>query len=206
MHICQRDDFNKLDATLQSFIQSYSQRNAHTAALIADQSTSTRGLITDQSRATREHITKETASLARDTTVERLGADTRAGHENLAKELKEMNDNRVSLDQEAVKKSTHQRLLRSLKYPTMNERRNQIADPSHKTFEWIFKSSVEFEDGGSTDNTENNGDSIFFTKYDKRNTTVVCEPLLRNSVSGSRILMLVSSGSVGSLGQGKAPS
>jgi len=34
--------------------------------------------------------------------------------------------------------TAHERLLRSLKYETMNERRNQIADSHNRTCEWIF--------------------------------------------------------------------
>lgn len=63
-----------------------------------------------------------------------------------------------------------ERFLASLKYPTMNGRRNQIMDPHAKTFEWIF-TGPQMSDGDSTeDDDAKNDDAVDFSSDNEFST------------------------------------
>ncbi|KAK0638541.1 hypothetical protein B0T16DRAFT_359484 [Cercophora newfieldiana] len=123
--IVQQVSFDKLDATLRGFIQAFHQGETRTSMLLAQESASIKA-----------HITTETAGL--ETTLNQLSLDTKNAHRDISQATVEVNNNIAALDSRAADKASHERLLQSLKYPTMNERRNQIVDPHFKTFEWIF--------------------------------------------------------------------
>ncbi|KAK5655886.1 hypothetical protein OQA88_5425 [Cercophora sp. LCS_1] len=116
MKITQREDFGTFSSNLQDFIQSFSQGYTRLEDL------------TREALLTRKHITKEVAPLAQEVTLNQMG-----------RTLVDMDKRFITSDLGAEAKSKHERLLRSLKYGTMNERQNQIKDPHVDTFEWIFQ-------------------------------------------------------------------
>jgi len=87
--------------------------------------------------------------------------------------VKDVNDQQMMSDSEAARQSRHDRLLKSLKYPTMNERRNQIKEPHFQTFEWIFNDPDVSEDSGDSaegeerKTREDDKDDDIFDKYER---------------------------------------
>ncbi|KAG7044043.1 NACHT domain-containing protein [Colletotrichum scovillei] len=55
----------------------------------------------------------------------------------------------TSREDSKAKELAFQQLLKSLKYPGMNERRNQISPTHPKTFRWIFSNTFQFNDWDS---------------------------------------------------------
>ncbi|KAM7193801.1 hypothetical protein V8F33_007590, partial [Rhypophila sp. PSN 637] len=68
---------------------------------------------------------------------------------HVTKETTAVKDHDSSLRQDMEKK--RERLVKSLKYPTMNDRRNQIVDPHAKTFKWIFTGPLVAHSDTDTD-------------------------------------------------------
>ncbi|KAK4444594.1 hypothetical protein QBC34DRAFT_498199 [Podospora aff. communis PSN243] len=124
--ISQHDSFGKLDATLRGFIQAFFQGETSIGALLSQESTSIKA-----------HMTAEAAELK--TAVFQLSQDTTQAHQGSLRTTLELNNNLAAWNSHAVDIAERERLLKSLKYPTMMERHNQIVDPHADTFEWIFQ-------------------------------------------------------------------
>lgn len=60
-----------------------------------------------------------------------------------------------------VNEATHKRLLQSLKYEAMNERRNQISAPSKRTFAWVFAGSGADEADFDAENLQTGEFKVF---------------------------------------------
>ncbi|KAK1826572.1 hypothetical protein QBC39DRAFT_437898 [Podospora conica] len=155
IEITQQKGFQKLDATLQSFVTLFSQGETRMAALLSQQTT----IIND-------HITTKARELDRN--LEQISKDTQRQHQEISQATVEVNANITTLtrrtDDKAEqdrKDARHARLLKSLKYETMNERRNQIEQPHVKTFHWIFE-----DDPRAADESE---DSLRYGASDARN-------------------------------------
>lgn len=78
---------------------------------------------------------KSEACATREFTRERLSHAENAINERIARER-----------EYAITEDQRQRLLRSLKYSRMNERRTLIKDSHEKTFHWVLKRPIEFSD------------------------------------------------------------
>ncbi|KAM7215819.1 hypothetical protein V8F06_008760 [Rhypophila decipiens] len=109
LKLYQEAEFKKFDSTLCGFVAQFSDGKTRMEELLV-------------------HVTKETTTDVKD----HVTGETEAVkvHE-LDGTMKDSN-----LRQDMEKK--RERLIKSLKYPTMNDRPNQIADPHAETFEWIF--------------------------------------------------------------------
>ncbi|KAK3986065.1 hypothetical protein QBC44DRAFT_273784, partial [Cladorrhinum sp. PSN332] len=55
----------------------------------------------------------------------------------------------------------HEKLLRSIKYDSMNQRRNQIMDPAANTFKWIFDEAEENHQGGQASDEATLGNFVY---------------------------------------------
>ncbi|KAK0373283.1 hypothetical protein CLIM01_09364 [Colletotrichum limetticola] len=62
----------------------------------------------------------------------------------------------TSREDSKAKEQAYQQLLKSLKYPGMNERRNQVSESHPRTFRWIFSDSMYLSDSESEYSTEGN--------------------------------------------------
>lgn len=99
-----------LSADIRSFVQEY--REGHRDA---------KTLISRDGLETRRHVS--TAIQGTDTVIKRVGQDLY----------------KLALDVDAqVDQAKHGRLLRSLKYPGFNERRNEVREAHPATFRWVF--------------------------------------------------------------------
>jgi len=119
LYVQQKDGFDNLDQNLRHFIISVAQ--GHTAL---------EQLVVRQSDSLKEHITAETLRLEQ-SIGEQVVSETGRSRNELTNNLAQVTLDQISLTQ-------RERLLGSLKFPTMNERRNQIKDSHERTFEWIF--------------------------------------------------------------------
>ncbi|KAK5659106.1 hypothetical protein OQA88_1196 [Cercophora sp. LCS_1] len=127
IQISQCDGFDNLDSALRSFILSFSQGNTRLEHLLVRETASIK-----------DHITNAIAPVALESTLQELQTDSTTAHHNIRQAIKDTHDSHEAANTKAAKKSRHDQLLGSLRYPTMNERRNQIKYPHCKTFEWIF--------------------------------------------------------------------
>ncbi|KAL2677340.1 hypothetical protein Neosp_011109 [[Neocosmospora] mangrovei] len=115
LELQQRQDFVKLDEKLQSFI-----------ANIAAGRTNMEDLLRTEGKLTREHITAEATRAAK-------SVEAHVTKETQERELKAATENQ------------RERLLGSLRFPEMNQRRNETTDPETATFKRIFR-----ENGSTT--------------------------------------------------------
>ncbi|UPL00112.1 hypothetical protein LCI18_011046 [Fusarium solani-melongenae] len=109
LELQQRQDFDKLDQKLQSFV-----------ANIAAGRTNMEELLRTEGSLTREHVTAEA---------------TRAAKSVEAHVTKEVQEHELKTATE----NQRERLLGSLKFQEMNQRQNAITDPEDATFERIFR-------------------------------------------------------------------
>ncbi|KAM4058922.1 hypothetical protein HRG_008201 [Hirsutella rhossiliensis] len=136
--IQQQNDFDELDTILRGFVQACGRGQTSLDKLIRNESTSVKA-----------HIRSETAHLQHSLNTSIVAESGRVqGH--VSSRLEE-------LTLRETEKQEHERLLGSLRYETMNERRNQIQSCHQGTFQWIFHSrkdddrefaSRESQDGG----------------------------------------------------------
>ncbi|RSL56714.1 hypothetical protein CEP53_006704 [Fusarium sp. AF-6] len=133
LELQQRQEFDKLDQKLQSFI-----------ANIAAGRTNMEDLLRTEGTITREHITAEVTRAAK-------SMEAHVSKETQERELKAATENQ------------RERLLRSLRFQEMNQRRNATTDPENATFERIFRAyenttnvreTTETRDDTDEDDTE----------------------------------------------------
>ncbi|KAK0742483.1 hypothetical protein B0T21DRAFT_131524 [Apiosordaria backusii] len=129
----EQDDFDALDSRLRGFIDAYANGQTHMDEL---------------DRSMRQHITAVTTKLT---------AITVDGFKNQEKQIAEetarlnatfAHEAEIQRQRHAdsVDEAKYQKFLNSLKYNSMNQRRNQIAPASAKTFSWIFGDSECYSD------------------------------------------------------------
>lgn len=131
-----------LDANLRSFLDEYRNGKADAAGLVSAEALRTRDHITTETKGSVDAIKKH---IARKTTQAETSLKTHITQESAQAE-KAMRDRIEAADrvaaqreQDARQEARRERLLRSLKFDRMNERRNQVR-PSHaKTLEWVLK-------------------------------------------------------------------
>lgn len=119
-------DVNELKGDLRSFIDQYQKGHRETNELVSR-----------ESLKTREHM-----SILATATTEAVGVV----HQKL--------DNMALNASTQASQEQRERLLRSLKFPGFNERRNQVDNAYEKTFRWVFAG-----DGDDVDQLENEAPS-----------------------------------------------
>lgn len=85
--------------------------------------------------------------------------DSRIANDRVHEAIKGTKDSHTAMSLETAMNSRVDRLLGSLKYPMMSDRRNQIKDPCRETFQWIFKYSMGDVQGSSNGNSDAEGES-----------------------------------------------
>ncbi|KAF4878087.1 hypothetical protein CGCSCA1_v002902 [Colletotrichum siamense] len=125
----------RMDQRLTAFISRYSEDHAALRRILRDESEDIRGHIAEEASKTRDRVSQQvTASLnASERSIKQIvSKSSTAIHDNLIRELETINI-------AASSERDYQRLLESLKYTDMNERKNSIRTAHSQTFEWIFK-------------------------------------------------------------------
>lgn len=128
----QQTNFETLDVRLQGFVKLVGQGETRMAALLSQETTNVK-----------DHITFKTDELGQ--SLGQISQDNQRAYQEISQATVEVGANVTILarrtddktDQDR-KQARHDRLLKSLKYATMNERRNQIHHPHTETFQWIF--------------------------------------------------------------------
>ncbi|KAK3321261.1 hypothetical protein B0T19DRAFT_445026 [Cercophora scortea] len=123
----QDDRFNALDSTLRNFILA-----------LAEGETEMTKLLTQESTAIKAHVTTE-VDKSRDVITDQLRFEAGATRDHISQGLEELKTSTAITAQDEAK---HKQLLGSLKYPAMNDRRNQLVHRHDKTFEWIFTGAL----------------------------------------------------------------
>ncbi|KAI8714865.1 NACHT domain-containing protein [Fusarium sp. LHS14.1] len=141
LELRQRQDFVKLDQKLQSFI-----------ANIAAGRTNMEDLLQIEGNLTREHITVEATRAVK-------SVEAHVTKETQERELKAATENQ------------RERLLGSLRFQEMNQRRNETTDPENATFKRIFQENDSTTNLGETtesryDTDEDNTDEDYTDKID----------------------------------------
>ncbi|RTE71745.1 hypothetical protein BHE90_013849 [Fusarium euwallaceae] len=130
LELQQRQDHDKLDQKLQSFI-----------ANIAAGRTNMEDLLRTEGNLTREHITAEATRAVK-------SVEAHVTKETQERELKAATENQ------------RERLLGSLRFQEMNQRRNATTDPENATFERIFRAYENTTYVGETTKTRDNTHKI----------------------------------------------
>ncbi|KAK3994267.1 hypothetical protein QBC44DRAFT_379610 [Cladorrhinum sp. PSN332] len=172
----QREDFRRLDKSLQQFIAQWANGHLelsklvetemaslkrHTTSLsekVQDSVNSHTTLQTDQMKQSIiDHVAKSQRSVTRHTTLEvdRVQNDISTHLQTqLGGAVEQITHGIESLNTKTIDDGRKERLLRSLKYPGMNARRNQAATSHVRTFGWI----LDIGDDNTTDADSSDGD------------------------------------------------
>ncbi|KAK3368755.1 hypothetical protein B0H63DRAFT_565390 [Podospora didyma] len=122
----QQQDFNNINATLRQFIGALAEGETRMEVLLGREATSIKN-----------HVTK-TADTLQQTVVGQLASESKATRAEVSLAIRDIESGIVRSEVRGADKAIHDRLLQSLKYPTLNERRKQIVDPYAKTFQWVY--------------------------------------------------------------------
>ncbi|OHE91648.1 hypothetical protein CORC01_13038 [Colletotrichum orchidophilum] len=154
-----KQGFSELSQELKAFIAQHAKSGSVLQDVVQKQSTEIRDHVTTQSSKTQEVI-KSHMSLE----LAHHGASVNEHVSLSAQSVQNALSQRMESREDSVaREQAYQQLLKSLKYPGMNERRNQVTQTHPRTFRWIFSSSMELggseseyskEDGSSADDDE----------------------------------------------------
>ncbi|KAK0751894.1 hypothetical protein B0T18DRAFT_79374 [Schizothecium vesticola] len=130
--VSQQTNLESLDIRLQGFIKLVSQGETRMSALLSQETTNVK-----------EHITAKAHELGQN--LGQISRDNERAYQEISQATVEVGakitiltrrtDDKAGQDRKHARRD---RLLKSLKYETMNERRNQIEHPHTETFQWIF--------------------------------------------------------------------
>lgn len=128
----QQTNFETLDVRLQGFVKLVGQGETRMAALLSQETTNVK-----------DHITVKADELGQ--SLGQISQDNQRAYQEISQATVEVGANVTILARRTYDKADqdrnqarYDRLLKSLKYATMNERRNQIHHPHTETFQWIF--------------------------------------------------------------------
>ncbi|CEJ62404.1 hypothetical protein PMG11_10904 [Penicillium brasilianum] len=132
--IQQLSNYDKLDTTLQGFIEARSRNQ-----------TALEQLINSESAAVKAHIDGKTRGLAQSFKAV-VSSESSQVQDNISSQIQDLTLYQTS-------KEERERLLGSFRYETLNARRNQIPTNHDDTFSWVF-------DAVNADNGINSQDSV----------------------------------------------
>lgn len=128
----QQTNFETLDVRLQGFVKLVGQGETRMATLLSQETTNVK-----------DHITVKADELGQ--SLGQISQDNQRAYQEISQATVEVGANVTILARRTYDKADqdrnqarYDRLLKSLKYATMNERRNQIHHPHTETFQWIF--------------------------------------------------------------------
>ncbi|KAH8893363.1 hypothetical protein GQ53DRAFT_805557 [Thozetella sp. PMI_491] len=153
LEIQQREGFEQLASDLKSFIERIAMGHTRLPDLIVTESARSREVMTRESAATRNAVAAE-SQLTRDVVTSGINQDIReseAGikaHVTLSTSAVESSLSRElqSLSSETENAHARELFLNSLRFPTMNDRRNRVSISDSGTFHWIFKDHIDQTD------------------------------------------------------------
>ncbi|KAF7533315.1 hypothetical protein G7054_g7196 [Neopestalotiopsis clavispora] len=162
----QKEGFEKLGADMQHFVSQYALGHERLHKLVqSDIRLSQRS----SEKSIKAHVTEE---------ITRSQAAV-FGHIDSQAEMvtKKATRGLYDLNIQANNHAACERLLQSLKYSAMNERRNHLTESHRGTFEWIFSQHELTDDDGSDDNNNvNNNDGGEYSHDEVSETTVLQDP------------------------------
>lgn len=146
-------DLADVQSDLRLFIQEYKNGHRSTAELVSREGLRTRKHITTiaaEGQAKVElHVTRESTRLKED-----IRRDLVASSEPVHKALHNLALDATSQASEAQR----ERLLRSLKYPGFNGRRNQVRDAYVQTYRWVFAGDDDDDDDDDDNDDDDSND------------------------------------------------
>ncbi|KAF7561352.1 hypothetical protein G7046_g2793 [Stylonectria norvegica] len=145
-----RRGFNKLGKDLQLFISKYTSGHTQLRDLITTGANTSLRYIQDETSRSEEVVkTHMTSELARSekTITQHVTAQTNQAADTITKHVQRLN-------MQSVTEAQRERLLQSLEFPGMNERRNHVADAYESTFEWIWESYEDTSSNGYQNDDE----------------------------------------------------
>lgn len=153
-----------LDADLRSFLNEYRGDHAHATSTTAAEARLTMEVITTQSKlgemAVTGHVTQETT---RAETA--LKAHTTEKSVQVGAALRDHIGLTRAHEAQRELEARRERLLRSLKFERMNERRNQVNESYPKTFRWVLDRHDSDDDDDGSDGDESDGDESDVSDY-----------------------------------------
>ncbi|KAK7419624.1 hypothetical protein QQX98_003215 [Neonectria punicea] len=135
-------DLKSLDKDLRIFLQQYHRGHRDTSDLVSAESFRTRNHVTAESERVRLELQLSVAQQS-----SRLEKTVRDSTQTISTTIATLS---LDKDQEAKR----DRFLRSLKFPGMNERRNQIKTSQAGTFQWIFEDDAASSEDDEDDDEE----------------------------------------------------
>ncbi|KAI8626180.1 hypothetical protein F5Y19DRAFT_229340 [Xylariaceae sp. FL1651] len=180
IELTQREAFQELGGSLKHFVLQYASGHTRLSELVKEESLSVKDHTTRETstaqRAVQSHITTKLVTAEKSIT----------SHVNIKLEeaTRKITSDMRHLNLETVTHAQRERLLRSLKFEAMNERRNHIQESHKGTFEWILRSRTTTSDSTfddeisewETDIDENSSDSI----YESADDHVINEPAVES--------------------------
>ncbi|KAK4461541.1 hypothetical protein QBC42DRAFT_92312 [Cladorrhinum samala] len=152
-----KDGFDELDKNLRDFISNYAAGNRQLTDLVRTQIGSLVAHTASQGAKTQQTVNAHTT-----VEVNRIKASLVTHVTRMGGHVQGMSQTMRKLNVQAASDERRDRLLRSLKYPGMNARRNQVTASHVGTFGWILDIEDDSDDGlddGSDDGSD--GDSSF---------------------------------------------
>ncbi|KAJ0305294.1 hypothetical protein COL5a_008918 [Colletotrichum fioriniae] len=137
--------FLDLSQELKQFITDYAKSNSILRTVVETQAREIRDHVTTASSKTQDaiksHVSLELSS--HETSVKNHVSSSAQGVQDA------LSQRMTSREGSKAKEQAYQQLLKSLKYPGMNERRNQISHTHPKTFRWIFSNTFQLSNSDS---------------------------------------------------------
>ena len=135
----------KLDSDLRSFVDENRAGRLEMAKLVRDEAAQTRKNVTIQIkggiRAVKRHTTQDTARA--ETSLKKHVTEATVQAQRSLSAIARSADER---EQDARLEARRERLLRSLKFKYMNERRNMVAKSHGKTYQWVLRDGSDAEE------------------------------------------------------------
>jgi hypothetical protein len=149
-----RQQIEPIDEKLETFLQHYNQGHRASSELIQK-----------ESLQVRQHVTAESAKT--ELAIRHVSHEVMRSEARVSKGVAE---GIASLKTDEASRVSRERLLASLKYPGMNERRNQVTSSFPSTFDWIFVANGDQRRPGTPDDDSVSGSSSASDSGGKRDT------------------------------------
>lgn len=186
--LAQQEAFTALDSHLQYFVSQYASGHTELSKLVRAENLSvaehTAREILRSATAVQSHVTSELV-VAENSITNHVNSRLEEATEQITSSMRHTN-------LEAVTQLQRERLLRSLKFPAMNERLNQVVESYESTFEWILRSRAASDNSASDDDTSecSSGDDDGFENMEQSIDEHVANSKAVESLSQRGISML----------------
>ncbi|KAI3559556.1 hypothetical protein CABS02_00531 [Colletotrichum abscissum] len=164
--------FARVEALYQANNQGFSDLSQELQEFITDHAASNsilRNAIETQTKGIQDHVTMESSKTQNEIKLHvslKLSSHEISIKNHVLSSARDVQDTfsqrMTSREDSKAKEQAYQQLLKSLKYPGMNERRNQVSESHPRTFRWIFSDTFRFSDSDS----DSDGESKWLTEDD----------------------------------------